>query len=115
MNDPRIIGLLADIALEGQLGTLRERWSYARREVVEHDHIVLPHARLDAQNIGSVAADLLGFDADEATELALEAITPDRFREAAAELIEEMHTELFGPQPQPETATAATTKKPRKW
>jgi len=114
MNKSRIIGLLADIASEGQLGTLRERWSYAKRDVVEHDQIVLPHARLDAENIGSAAATMLGFDADEATELALEAIKPDRFREAAVELIAEIHAELFGPQPQPETATPAT-KQSRKW
>ncbi len=110
----QLIGLLADIASEGKLGELRERWSYARREVAEHDAQAMVHARLDASNIAAVAADLLGIGRDAAMAIALEQIAPDPMLQAAIDLTQELHEELFGPQHDPE-AIAPSSGKEQKW
>lgn len=113
MSNP-LIALLVDIAAKGKLGELRERFAYARRELLDQDGIALTHARLDAGNIGSVAAELLGVDADEATLTALDLLAPEPKHACGADLIAEFHAELFAPEAD-EATPAPTPKQRRDW
>ena len=108
-----IVNKLMAIQDAGRLGELLERLSCARRLLADYDPRTYVHARLDAENIGRAAAQLLDIDADEAAEIALGEIAPRRHQQLGIDLIEEMYTELFGPQLK-STPAAAPAKK-RAW
>lgn len=82
---------LTAIRVAGLLGDIRAHFAMAARDLDEGDPIAKMHDKLDAEEIGRAAHEMLGVDASEASALALEYLSVDEKRKMAIDLINEFY------------------------